>query len=933
MPTLRIPDLVRRALARRWTLVGLAAAALAMALTAGQPARSATTPVPVTVSAAQPVYLVHAGQTAQPGLVLTTAGGVPLDRSVTVNYQTGGTLPVGSGSAQRNLPSTATAGTDYTAASGSITFPAGTPSGTTKTFSVTTLPSHAPAEAKTINTTLSTTDSAANVTDDPPTVVIDAHGLPYLNSSLPISQRVSDLMSRMSLAEKVGQMTQADKSMFTDSSTTSNSSANDLRAWDLGSVLSGGGDVPTPNTPTGWADMIDSFEAQSQATPLQIPIIYGLDTVHGDNNMAGATIFPHNIGMGATRDPALAEQEGAVTAAETRATGPQWGFGPCICVARDIRWGRTYESFGEDPALVSRMETEISGLQGNNPQAARSGRSSLSATDHILSTAKHYAGDGGTTYGTGDSGYPIDQGVDIMSSSTFRKLMVSPYVTAVQQQKVGSIMPSYSSVQLDGASCPTKMSADKQLLTNVLKQQIGFKGFLISDYNAVNEIGDSRSCPIPSPLPAGVPDTYSYQIGVSANAGMDMFMAPTTYQTLETDLTTLVNNGYVSMARVNDAVRRILTQKFELGLFEHPFTNRSKLGQVGDAAHRAVAARAAAESQVLLKNAHHVLPLSPRDHIYVAGSNADNLGAQTGGWTLTWQGQSGPIADPGTTILQAIQARAHNVTYSADASAPTAGNNVGVVVVGEHPYAEGQGDVGFNSYPSSNGNIANLDLTPADHEAVDTVCHAMPCVVMVVSGRPMTISDQLGEIDGLVASWLPGTEGEGVADVLFGQMPFRGQLPQTWPRDLGQEPINVGDRNYNPQFPFGWGLRDTSARSDVSAARDAVAAGGGHGSQAAAAQLAALAGNGADWNRDGSARRPNAVLAAVSRVAGKLPGGSAGFAEQEAVVTIARDIAQAAVVRQGGPDAATSRLIANADHALLSGNPTWAVALLSRAAG
>ncbi len=847
MSAFRIPHL-----ARRWMLAGLAVAALAAAVMVSPPARSATTPLQVTVSAAQPVYLVHAGQTAQPGLVLTTAG-----------------------------------------------------------------------------------DSAANASNDPPTVVIDAHGFPYLNANRPISQRVSDLMSRMSLAEKIGQMTQADKSMFTDSTTTSNTSANDLRAWFLGSVLSGGGDTPTPNTPTGWADMVDSFEAQSLATPLQIPLIYGLDTVHGDNSMVGATIFPHNIGMGATRDPALTQQEGAVTAAETRATGPQWGFAPCICVARDIRWGRTYESFGEDPALVSRMETEISGLQGSSPQASTSGQSSLSSNDHILATAKHYAGDGGTSYGTGDSGYPIDQGVDVMSSSTFRRLFVSPYVTAVRKQQVGSIMPSYSSVQLDGAACPTKMSADKQLLTNVLKQQIGFRGFLISDYNAVNEIGDARSCPIPSPLPAGVPDTYSYQIGVSANAGMDMFMVPNAYQTLETDLTTLVNNGYVSMARVNDAVRRVLTQKFELGLFEHPFTNRSGIGQIRDAAHRAVAARAAAESQVLLKNAHHVLPLSPHDHIYVAGSNADNLGSQVGGWTLTWQGQAGPIADPGTTILRAIQAKDPNVTYSADASASTAGHNVGVVVVGEHPYAEGQGDVGFGSYPSANGNITDLNLTPADHEAVDTVCHAMPCVVMIVSGRPMTVSDQLSEVDGLVASWLPGTEGEGVADVLFGNVPFRGQLPQPWPRDLGQEPINVGDSSYNPQFPFGWGLRDTTERSDVAAARDAVSSGGGRGSGAAYTQLAALARNGADWNPDGSARRPAAVLAVISRSAGELSGDGSGsaFAEQEAVVTVARDIAQAAAVRDGGPDARTARLIANADQALLAGNPTWAVVLLTRAAG
>ncbi len=936
MSEFRIPAIARRLVARRWLLLGLAAVGLLTAMAVGQqPARSATTPVQVTVAAARPVYLVHAGQTAQPGLVLTTAGGQPLDRAVTVNYQTGGSLPVGSGSAQRSLASTATPGTDYTSASGSITFPAGTASGTAKTFSVATLANHTPSEAKSINITLATTDSAANVTGDPPTVVIDAHGFPYLDASLPISRRVSDLMSRMSLAEKVGQMTQADKSMFTDSSTTSNNSVNNLRAWYLGSVLSGGGDVPTPNTPTGWADMIDSFEAQSLATPLQIPLIYGLDTVHGDNNMAGATLFPHNIGIGATRDPSVAQQEGAVTAAETRATGPQWGFGPCICVARDIRWGRTYESLGEDPALVKRMETEITGFQGNNPMAATSGQSSLSAGDHMLATAKHYAGDGATTYGTGDSGYPIDQGVDIMSSSAFRRLAVSPYVKAVRQQKVGSIMPSYSSVQLDGASCPTKMSASKQWLTNVLKQQIGFQGFLISDYNAVNEIGDNakNSCPIPSPLPAGVPDKYSYQIGVSANAGMDMFMVPNDYQTLETDLTTLVNNGYVSTSRINDAVRRILTQKFELGLFEHPFTNRSKLGQVGDAAHRAVAARAAAESQVLLKNAHHVLPLSPREHIYVAGSNADNLGSQTGGWTLTWQGQPGPIPTPGTTILQGIQAKDHNVTYSADASAPTAGHNVGVVVVGEHPYAEGPGDVGGPSW-APNGPITDLNLTPADHQAVDTVCHAMPCVVMVVSGRPMTISDQVNKVDGLVASWLPGTEGEGVADVLFGNRPFQGQLPQSWPRTLSQEPLNVGDANYDPQFPFGWGLRDTTERQDVRSARDAIAAGpGGRGITAAEAQLAALARNTGDWNRDGSARRPAKVLSVVSRVAGKLPGGSAGFAEQEAVVAIARDIAQAAVVRHGGPTATTSTLIANADHALLTGNPTWAVAQLARAAG
>ena len=410
---------------------------------------------------------------------------------------------------------------------------------------------------------------------------------------------------------------------------------------------------------------------------------------------------------------------------------------------------------------------------------------------------------------------------------------------------------------------------------------------------------------------------------------MDMFMVPSDYQTLESDLTTLVTNGVVPMSRVDDAVRRVLTQKFELGLFEHPFTDRSNIGQVGDAAHRAVAARAAAESQVLLKNAHHVLPLSSHERIYVAGSNADNLGAQTGGWTLTWQGQPGAIVDPGTTILSAIQAHDPNVTYSPTASAPTSGHDVGVVVVGEHPYAEGQGDVG-NTGSTTNGNITSLDLNSADHSAVDTVCQAMPCVVMVISGRPMTITDQLPEIDGLVASWLPGTEGEGVADTLFGTVPFTGQLPQSWPRTLSQEPINVGDPNYDPLFPFGWGLRTSSPRADVQAARRQLMATGGP--PHAIDRLGALAARRRWWNADGSARRPTSILRALGDVADQIAGrGSAGFASAEAVVAPARDIAQDAVLSAGGPTALTSASLADADHVLLTGDPGRAVALLARA--
>ncbi len=390
-----------------------------------------------------------------------------------------------------------------------------------------------------------------------------------------------------------------------------------------------------------------------------------------------------------------------------------------------------------------------------------------------------------------------------------------------------------------------------------------------------------------------------------------------------------MQNGVVPMSRVNDAVSRVLTQKFELGLFEHPFTDRANIDQVGDAAHRAVAARAAAESQVLLKNAHHVLPLSTGQHVYVAGSNADNLGAQTGGWTLTWQGQPGSIADPGTTILAGIQAKDSHVTYSPQATgarppATTSAWSWSASI--RTPRARA---MSASTPTSTNGNIASLNLNSADHAAVDTVCHAMPCVVLVVSGRPMTITDQLPEIDGLVASWLPGTEGEGVADTLFGDVPFTGQLPQSWPRSLSQEPINVGDPHYNPLFPFGWGLRTTSTRSDADAAARAL--GAGPGNHHAANRLWGLVRDRRDWNHDGSARRPGRVLSALRRVAASL--GGASFAQQEAVVGVARDVAQAAAVSAGGPNAASSPAMADADNALLTGDPGRAVSLLGRAYG
>src|SRR3954454_23219384 len=626
-----MPSRVTRAEEGPVGLKGLAAgAAVVLASVVGVDLAEAAA-VTVTIQGEQPVYLVDEGGVAHVGIRLTTAGGVATDRAVTVGYSTGGGVTFGTGANERTLPDSADPGSDYTPVSGTVAFPAGTPSGAVRTVEVTTLADQTAEKAETVTLQLTNTqdDPDLQAPNTPSAVVINAHGFPYLDRSLPIAQRVDDLLSRMTLDEKVGQTTQPERAQMMSTATTSNNNVNNIAAWSLGSLLSGGGSVPPAaiggNTPAGWANMIDDFQLRALRTPLQIPLLYGIDSVHGDNNLVGATIFPHNIGMGATRNPALAEAEGHIAASETRATGPQWAFAPCLCVARDDRWRRTYESYGEDPALVARMETSIDGFQGTSPTAK-------AADDRVLATAKHYAGDGGTKYGTGDSGYRIDQGVTYATRPEFDRLFVSPYRPAVQQHHVGSIMPSYSSVDFtDDAAGPIKMHAHAELLTDVLKRQIGFDGFLISDYDALNQIPTADRSTAPNPTPQ--------QITTSINAGLDMVMVPNAYRTYETNLKALVTSGDVPMARLDDAVRRILRQKFELGLFEHPLTDRSNIAKIGSAGHRAVARDAVAQSQVLLKNAGGLLPLRKDAKIYLAGTGADDMRRQTGGWTVTWQGR------------------------------------------------------------------------------------------------------------------------------------------------------------------------------------------------------------------------------------------------------------------------------------------------------
>ncbi|WP_100444741.1 glycoside hydrolase family 3 protein [Glycomyces xiaoerkulensis] len=589
-------------------------------------------------------------------------------------------------------------------------------------------------------------------------------GAAYLDPSLPIAERVDDLLARMTIEEKAGQMTQAVVDAV-------GGSEDDIRDLGIGSLLNGGSDA-LHDTPEDWAAMIDGFQERALDSRLRIPLMYGLDAVHGNASLPGATVFPHNIGLGAAGDPGLAERTAAITAIETRVAGVHWTFSPCLCVARDSRWGRTFESFGEDPDLVGSMATVVNGYQGED----------LSAATSVLATAKHFAGDGGTAYGSSTTeDYLLDQGVTELSEEELRRLHIAPFEDAIEAG-VGSVMVSYSSNDLgDG---PVKAHADEYLLTDVLRGELGFDGIVLSDWQAIDQIS---------------PD-YNEAVRTSINAGIDMVMVPFDYRKFIDTLLEEVEAGNVSEDRVDDAVGRILTQKFALGLFEEPYADTSGADLVGSEEHRAVAREAAAASQVLLRNEDDLLPLSGEESVYVAGSGADALGRQLGGWSGAWQGTVEGVNE-GTTILEGIGEVAGpgaEIRFSEDASEPIGAADVGVVVVAEDPYSEGVGDAGAGSH--------DMTLSEADAAAVDSVCAAADCVVIVVSGRPVELDGHLERVDALVAAWLPGSEGAGVADPLFGVEPYTGTLPVSWPRKVDDEPLNVGDPGYDPLFEFGFGL-------------------------------------------------------------------------------------------------------------------------------
>ncbi len=578
--------------------------------------------------------------------------------------------------------------------------------------------------------------------------------------------QVNALLAKMTLDEKIGQMTQAEQDAL--------KSLDEIDTYKLGSILSGGSSDPKAgNTLADWTEMYDRLQARAVKTRLGIPILYGVDAVHGHNNVIGAVVFPHNVGLGCTRNPSLVEKISRITAKEIRATGIQWTFAPCVAVVRDERWGRTYESFSEDPDLVKVLgEAAVRGLQGPN----------LADPLSVLACAKHYLGDGGTTLGTGlprggGNRFPFDQGDTRVSEADLRRLHLPGYITAVRAG-VGTVMPSYSSWNGE------KVSGSKRLMTDLLKNELGFEGFVISDYNAIDQL----------------PGDWKSDVETSINAGMDMVMVPAKFREFFTTLKALVDERKVPESRIDDAVRRILRVKFAMGLMDksrNQLADRTLHKSFGSAEHRAVGREAVRQSLVLLKNDRKTLPLAKNSaRIHVGGKNADDIGNQCGGWTIAWQGQSGP-AVPGTTVLAAIRkavSPSTTVTFSKDGTGAD-GATVGVVVIGEKPYAEMTGD------------RMDLSLDKEDVAAVTNMKKAgIPVVAVLISGRPMIINDVLGQADAFIAAWLPGTEGDGVADVLFGAYKPTGKLSFSWPRSNDQLPINVGDVKYDPLFKYGYGL-------------------------------------------------------------------------------------------------------------------------------
>ena len=591
---------------------------------------------------------------------------------------------------------------------------------------------------------------------------------------------VDQCLQQLTLAQKVGQMTMGERMWVTP---------QQAAQYSLGAILSGGGSHPGDNHPQDWVQMNDEYwhALVEQDGSVGIPMLFGVDAVHGHNNVAGATLFPHNIGLGAANDPELMAQIGKITAKEILASGLEWNFAPTLAVAQDCHWGRTYESFGSNVKRVAELgEAYVRALQAEG----------------VMGCVKHWVGDGGTEHG-------IDQGETTLDWEALEATHVAPYYPSLEAG-VLSVMVSFNS--WNGEKC----HGHQFLVTKLLKEQLGFDGIVISDWDGINYLDEN----------------FDEAIVKSVNAGLDMFMVPEHWQTFVERLILLVEEGRVSMARIDDAVRRILTTKSRAGLLDMPKPSLREncvrsAKAFGSDAHRAVARQAVQKSLVLLKNEDNLLPLSPQSRVLVAGRNAHNLGNQCGGWSLSWQGESGNDELQGTSIWAGIQEIAHNASLSLDvdgADADPEKHDVAVVVVGERAYAEGFGDIrhddnlivemgsqiqGLTNPLEPYGHSLELaQLHPEDLQCIRTIAaKGVPVVVVLTSGRPLVINAELALADAFVAAWLPGTEGAGVADVLFGQVPFNGKLPLPWPKDNFEQKVDSSkERPYETLFEEGYGL-------------------------------------------------------------------------------------------------------------------------------
>ncbi len=606
-------------------------------------------------------------------------------------------------------------------------------------------------------------------------------------------KRVEELMSRMNLDQKIGQMTQTERMVI---------NPQQVKEYHIGSVLSGGGSVPGENQPNDWVEMNEAYWQASMEEDehhLAIPLIYGVDAIHGHNNVIGATIFPHNIGLGAANDPDLIERIAKITAKEILATGVEWTFAPTLAVAKNYKWGRTYESYSENPAIVeSYADRFVRGLQGDL------------GDDSVIACVKHWVGDGGTFNG-------IDQGDTRLSEKELSEIHIRPYLPALREGTL-SLMVSFNS--WNGEKC----HGSSYLLKDVLKNELGFKGFIISDWDGIDYLSDD----------------YSNAVEKSVNAGIDMFMVSEKWRDFIYHLRQHVQNGRVPMERIDDAVRRILYAKVKYELFEKPSPKKRKWSNhksFGSKAHREVAREAVRKSLVLLKNEDKILPLNPGKRILVAGRNANDCGHLCGGFTVAWQGLSdsgereylaynpfdygsvnaqshpGKIVG-GTSIWEAIKKQSKNAQLSIDGKgADQDKHDLAIVVIGEKPYAEGMGDIRWDDSEIGEtiGKIEGLlkvlqpyghslilkHLHPEDLETIRRIREKnIPVVTVFVGGRPLVLNDELDQSNAFVSAWLPGSEGDGIADVLFGKSNFQGKLSFTWYKDQNQKevlyPLNFG---------------------------------------------------------------------------------------------------------------------------------------------